>query len=130
VELALAVIGLVIGIISIIYAVKTNRDKAKLEKFTRLRYENFTATIEDAENNADSAYLHIEEVHRFLNGLKRSEELKAILDRAMWAQQDVAAAHRLLKRLKHDVVSLEKSMSGEEVTSHKLDSAESKQLKD
>jgi F0F1-type ATP synthase membrane subunit b/b' len=109
-SIALTIIGLLVGVLSLVYAVITNREKAKLEKIIQSRLLHIAESVEDAKDNTKLAHGHIDEVRRFLNGLKHSKEMNSILDRAAWAEADITAAHRMLKRLKCDVCSLQEEL--------------------
>jgi hypothetical protein len=109
-SLALTIISLLVGMLSLVYAVITNREKAKLEKIIQSRLLNVAESVEDAKNNTKLAHGHIDEIRRFLNGLKHSKEMNTTLDRVAWAEADITAAHRMLKRLKCDVDSLQEEL--------------------
>ena len=109
-NLALTIISLLVGALSLVYAVIANREKAKLEKIIQSRLLNITESVEDAKNNTKLAYGHIDEIRRFLNSLKRSKDMNTTLDHVAWAEADITAAHRMLKRLKRDVESLQEGL--------------------
>ncbi len=106
----LAIISFLVGVLSLVYAVITNREKAKLEKVIKMRLLNISESVEDVVNNAALAHTHIDATRKFLNDLKRSEGLKTILDRIAWAEADITAAHRMSKRLRRDVNSLQEGL--------------------
>jgi hypothetical protein len=107
---ALTIISFLVGVLSLIYAVITNREKAKLEKVVKMRLLNISESIRDVENNAALAHTHIDAIRRFLNDLKHTKGLKNILDRIAWAEADITTAHRMSKRLKCDVDSLQQGL--------------------
>ena len=110
----LTIVSILVGVISLIYAVITNREKAKLEKVIKMRLLNISESVRDVEDNAASAHTHIDATRRFLNDLEHSKALKTILDRIAWAEADITAAHRMSKRLKRDVDSLQDGLYFEE----------------
>jgi metal-dependent hydrolase (beta-lactamase superfamily II) len=107
---ALTIISFFVGVLSLVYAVITNREKAKLEKVIKMRLLNISESVEDVVNNAALAHTHIDATRQFLNDLERSKGLKTILDRIAWAEADITAAHRMSKRLKRDVDSLQEGL--------------------
>jgi hypothetical protein len=103
----LTIIGFLVGIVSLVYAVITNREKAKLEKVIKMRLLNIEESVEDLEKNTALAHTNIDTARQSINDLKHSKGMKEILDRIVWAEADITAAHRLSKRLKRDIESLD-----------------------
>jgi hypothetical protein len=110
---ALTIISFLVGVLSLVYAVITTREKAKLEQVIKMRLLNISESMEDVENNAALAHTHIDATRQFLNDLERSKGTKTILDRIAWAEADITAAHRISKRLKRDVDSLREGLFSE-----------------
>jgi hypothetical protein len=109
-ELFLSLFGLVLTVASIIYAFITNREKNKLQSLVKIRLEDMIKSIEAVRGNTKLAHTHIDHIRKFMNGLRRSDELKTMLDRVAWAEADITAAHRMLKRLRQDVASLQNGL--------------------
>lgn len=118
-ELTLAIVGLVLSVFSIGYAFKTTNDKKKLDKLIASRLDDFRESVKDAQKNSESAYKHTETIRRFLSGLRRTAELKEILDCATWAQQDTASTERILLRLENDIVTFNNGLSEESKATEK-----------
>ena len=110
----LTIISLLVGVLSLVYAMIANREKAKLEKVIKMRLLNISESVEDVENNAALAHKHIDATRQFLNNLERSKGLNTILDQIAWAEADITAAHRMSKRLKRDVDSLHEGLFSKE----------------
>jgi hypothetical protein len=111
-EIFLSIVGLVLTGASLIYAFVANREKSRLQKLIQIKLEDIVQGIEQVRGNTKLAHTHIDEIRRFLNGVRRSNELKTILDRAAWAEADITAAHHMLKRLRYDVTSLRNGLFG------------------
>lgn len=86
-NLALTIISLLVGVLSLVYATITNREKAKLEKVIQARLLNISESVGDAKNNTKLAHGHIDEIRRFLNDLKHSKEMNPTLDRVHGLKQ-------------------------------------------
>lgn len=129
-ELSLSIGGFVLTVASLIYAIITSREKAKLQKLVEVRLENMIESVKDIKDNTELAYRHTNEIRRFLNGVNQSDELKTMLDRATWAQGDITTAHRMLNRLKHDISSLQHTLFDTEIAQHRDDALESVGAKD
>ena len=106
----LTIISFLVGVLSLVYAVIANREKAKLEKVVKMRLLTISESVEDVEHNASLAHKHIDATRQFLNNLEHSRGLNTILDQIAWAEADVTAAHRMSKRLKRDVDSLHEGL--------------------
>lgn len=123
-ELSLALAGLVVTTASFIYAFIANREKSRLQRLIKIKLEDLTRGIDQVRGNTKLAHTHIDEIRRFLNGVRRSNELKAILDRAAWAEADITTAHRMLKRLSYDATSLRDGLFGTQESSLRPDKAD------
>lgn len=109
-EHALTIIGLALGVVSLIYAVVTNREKAKLERLFQVELEDVIASIDKVNKNTQLAYSHLDPIRRFLQKLAPSEELAAVLDHMAWLTGDVTAADRLIERMRNDVLALQSGL--------------------
>jgi len=108
--------GLAVGIVSLLYAVGTNRQKAQLQRLIRVAVADLERELRDVEDNIKKAHEHVDGVRRYLNTLKRSEELQSPLDLIAFAGMDVTAAHRILKNVRKNVTSFRiNSFKGEVV---------------
>ena len=111
-ESALAITGLALGVLSLIYAVVTNREKAKLERLIEVRLQDVVASIDKVNKNTQLAYSHLDPVRRFLQKLAPSDELATVLDQMTWLHGDVTAADRLIERMRNDVTALQSGLYG------------------
>src|ERR1043165_6822312 len=100
----LSLLSLVIGAFASLYAIKTNRDKARLAFVVETWLLNIASCVQDAEDNARLAHKNIEATRRGLNRLPHAGEMmQSTLDNVAWVEADITAVHRLLKRIRHEM---------------------------
>jgi len=98
--------GLAVGIVSLLYAIVVDRQKAHLRRLIRTVVADLERGLADVEDNVTLGLEHIDKVREFMNTLRRSEALPPQLDRVAWAEADVTSAHRILKNLRKNLASL------------------------
>jgi len=125
----ITIVSLFVGVLSLVYAVITNREKAKLEAVVENILLNISSNVQDIVDNAALAYIHIDATRRYLNALKHSRETKTILDRTAYALADITATHRMSKRLKTEVDSLREGLFLGENKSHYKESTDPNRIK-
>jgi hypothetical protein len=106
----LTIISLVLTVVSLAYAYKTNRDKDRLEKMLRISFERLQAGIDNAKANNKLAYDHLDGIRRFVQDLPPSPGRADILERITWLHGDVTAADRLLVAVRTDVDSVSRGL--------------------
>lgn len=113
--------GLALGLVSIVYAIVVDRQKANLKRLTRTVFADLKRGLIDVEDNITGGLENIEDVRIFLNTLERSEALMAKLDHACWACGDFTAAHRILKNQRMTLDSVSTELFGEGRTADTTD---------
>lgn len=103
--------GLAIGLVSLAYAFKTNRDKARLERLVHARFQRIEEQVDNANRNAKLAYDHLDDIRRFVQELPTSSTRNSILDHIAWLHGDVTATDRLLKQVRTDFKSVRDSLA-------------------
>ena len=69
-EIALSVIGAVVGIAGLIYAIMTNHAKAYLERLIRAELRGFAGNIDHIRNSAHGANEHLHYIRKFAANLE------------------------------------------------------------
>lgn len=103
IEIWLAIIGIAVSVsfsvVSLVYARATNREKERLEKYTRTHLDALVETIERTEKSAAWAHHHLESIHGEALNLDRSEGVNNILKFASFGKADSLSAERSIKDL-------------------------------
>jgi hypothetical protein len=102
----LTIFGLIVGVVSLGYAYKTNRDKARWEQLLQKSFDRLHASVDNAKANTKLAYDHLDGIRRFVQELAPSPERSAVLDEIAWLHGDVTSAERLLKAARADLDSV------------------------
>ncbi len=117
-EIALSVIGAVVGIAGLIYAIMTNHAKASLERLIRAELRGFAGNIDHIRNSAHGANEHLHYIRKFAANLDQGNFVTEIIARAHVGGNDAASAERMLQNLLNQVLTLQEGMFGtREVTS-------------
>ncbi|SYZ72228.1 hypothetical protein TRIP_C20343 [Candidatus Zixiibacteriota bacterium] len=111
-EIILAIMGVIIGLFSFLYALKTQREKRKFERLVKSNLAGLAGSIVMIRNNPALAHKNIDYILKHLDVIESTPELNRILNRLAWAQGDSAAAHRLLEVLLNDVLTLQEGLFG------------------
>ena len=126
-ELALAIIGTALGVVSLAHAIKTQRDKERLEKFIQAKLACIAGSLVLVRNNPALAHKNLDYVLNRIEAI-REDDLKAIVNHLAWAQGDSAAAHRLLGVVLLDVLSVQEGLFGTRVISTEVSEDEAPRL--
>ncbi len=119
INLLLAVIGIVIGIASLVYAVMTNRDKARLEKLVQAELRGLAGNIDEIRANPKWAYEHFKTIQAYALKLEeRSDSVNRIHEAALYGTGDALATERLLGNLLNQVLTLQDGLFGTKVIEH------------
>jgi hypothetical protein len=118
----LAIIGLVVGtgisVGSLIYAVKTNREKAKLETLVQTELAYIAGNIQVIRANPQWADRHFQAIRDKVLELEAGEQVQEIIKQAHDGARDVTAAERMLGNLLNEVLALQKGLFGTEEVHH------------
>lgn len=115
----LNLIGFVVGVLSaivtvasLVYAIKTNREKDALERLVQFRFQHLAWSIGRGKKLATLAYGHLDEIRHQLQRSPPSESLDSALDKITWLHGDVTSVDRLLEEIAHDIESTHYGMFG------------------
>jgi len=106
-ELFLTIIGVVLTVGSIMYAVRANIEKQKLEKLIQQSLQGLAGNICSIRANPSWADSHLKYVQKTALTLDRNEETNKILDHIHDAARDCVAAERMLGNLLNEVLTLQ-----------------------
>jgi len=115
---AVGVAGLVLAGYSHYRAVLVDRAKTKLEDIVSIRLSDIGRSVKDAQDNAGLAYDHFDLIRQYVSGQPSTKEQLEVIDHLSWAQADVVATHRMLKRLLSDVCSIYTAMYKKKLDLH------------
>ena len=110
--LLLAVAGVVVGLASLVFAIKTQQEKAKFERLVNCELAGIAGSILMIRDNPRLAHSNIDYILQRLEDLEGSPNVKEIVNHLAWAQGDSAATHRLLEVLLNNVLGLQEGLFG------------------
>ena len=111
-EVALAIIGTLVGLVSFVYAIMTQREKSRYERLVQATLAGIAGSIVMIQKNPRLAHANIDHILQRLEDIESSPGKKDIINYLAWAQGDSAAAHRLLEVLLNDVLTLQEGLFG------------------
>lgn len=115
-ENILAVIGIAIsslfGIVSLVYAFLTNRDKVRLEKLIQAELRGLAGNIKKIGDNTYAADKHFRTVQVHALKLERIDEVNAILGATQFGARDALAADHMIRNLLNQILTLQEGMFG------------------
>ena len=117
-QMFLTILGVALTIASLVYAFKTNREKAQLERLIKAKLAGIAGNINAIRPSATWADTHLIHINRHAMNLERGADVSAIIDNAQLGARDATAAARMLDNLLNEVLSLQKGLFGEAATAH------------
>ncbi len=118
VEMLLTIVGTVIGIAGLIYALMTTREKAKLEKLIKAELRGLAGNIDWIKTNAGWAGSHFRDIQKHCLNLDRNEHVNKILEHAHLGGDDSMSAERMMQNLFNNVLILQQGMFGTRIVIH------------
>ena len=113
------IVALIIGIIStgittasLTYAIKTNRDKNRVENLVKANLAGTAGSIELIRKNPHWADKHFKAISELAQSLSQEDIKRKLIEHAQAGARDVTAAERMLRILRNDILSLQKGMFG------------------
>ncbi len=107
-----AIAGVIITTASLVYAIKTNLEKRRLERFICESLAGVAGGIETIQQNPAWADLHFAEMRDKVAQMSPTEDTKDMLKHIMDGARDVCAATRSLEILLGDVVTIQRGLFG------------------
>ena len=106
------VLGITIGLTGVLYAILTNRQKAKMENMVRIHLSGIAGDIKEIRKSTDWCWRNFDSIQNNAVNLEESELKKKILKSAQHGMGDSAAAHRMLGSLLSYVMNTQEGMFG------------------
>jgi hypothetical protein len=100
----LSILSIGIGIAGMVYAVMTNREKAKIENLIRSELRGLAGNICKIRQSSAWAFWHFNNIQALVLKLSESEEKKEILKLTQLGHGDAAASDRMLTNLLNEVL--------------------------
>jgi hypothetical protein len=116
--IAIGVIGSLIGVISLIYAYKTNREKERFEELVRDKLAGIAGNIWYSHKSADLSDKNFFKARDEAYKLDESDKKQNVLKHIHNGARDAVATKRMLLNLLGEVLSLQKGMFGTEKIAH------------
>ena len=112
------IVGSVIGVAGLIYAVMTNRAKARTERLIKEELRGLSGNIDKIRDSASWAGGHLLLIHKSALNLDRNDDVNEVLTHAQVGGRDAKAAERLLDNLLNQVLTLRVGMFGTKIIEH------------
>lgn len=113
------IVSLIIGIVStaitaavLTYAIKTNRDRERVESLIKAKLASTAGSVELIRKNPHWADKHFKIISELAQQVVQENVRKMLTARAQADARDVTAAERMLRILRNDILSLQKGMFG------------------
>ena len=114
----IAVIGTIASVVSVVYAIMTNREKARLEKLIQAELRGFAGNIDQICGSPGWANRHFEAIQEHALKLERNQDVHEILRNAQQGVGDSVAAERMIRNLLNQVLTLQEGMFGTRDRTH------------
>jgi hypothetical protein len=117
-QTVLSILGTALTLASLVYAIKTGREKVRLERLVKAKLAGLAGNINAIRPSAAWADRHLININRHALNLERGPDMSAILDSAQLGARDATAATRMLDNLLNEVLSLQDGLFGERLVTH------------
>ncbi len=114
----ISIIGTIITTASLVYAIKTNKEKEKFESLVRDKLAGIAGNIWKARQSAGWSDKNYTRVRDEAFKLDDSNEKTKLLEHVHNGARDAIAAERMLSNLLGEVLSVQKGMFGTETVAH------------
>jgi hypothetical protein len=105
-------ISIGIGFAGVLYAILTNRQKAKMENMVRIHLSGIAGNIKAIRKSTGWSWTHFGKIQNIAVNLESSEVRETILKSAQLGTGDSAAADRMLENLLNNVTNIQEGMFG------------------
>jgi len=118
VQMFFTILGVALTVASLVYAAKTDREKAHLERLIKAELAGIAGNINAIRPSATWADTHLITINRHAIKLAPGEDVSTIIDSAQLGARDATAAARMLDNLLNQVLSLQKGLFGDAAVAH------------
>lgn len=105
-------ISIGIGLVGVLYAILTNRQKTKMENMVRIHLSGIAGNIKAIRKSTEWSWTHFDKIQNIALNLESSEVRETILKSAQLGTGDSAAADRMLENLLNNVMNIQEGMFG------------------
>jgi len=117
-EILLTIIGTVITVASLVYAIKTNREKQRFEMLVRDKLAGIAGNVWYSKRSADLSDKNFTKARNAAYELDESDKKQYVLKHIHNGARDAVAAKRMLLNLLGEVLSMQKGMFGTDKIAH------------
>jgi hypothetical protein len=114
----ISIFGAIITTASLVYAIKTNREKTKFENLVRDKLAGIAGNVWKAKQSSEWSDKNFTRARDEVQKLPESMEKMKILEHIHNGARDSVASARMLSNLLGEVVSMQKGMFGTETIAH------------
>lgn len=111
-SLFISIIGTGITTAALVYAIKTNCDRKRVESLVKAKLASTAGSVELIRKNPHWADKHFKAISELAQNVSQENIRKDLTKRAQAGARDVAAAERMLRILRNDILSQQKGMFG------------------
>ena len=105
-DLILTGVGTAVTVGSFVYAVKTNREKAKLERLVWGQWKGIDNNVNQVREVASKASMQMSSVVEKMEKLEDSEDLRSLRKAVILARKDASNSAHMIKLLVQQVLAL------------------------
>ncbi|HLG14099.1 MAG TPA: hypothetical protein VJH03_06145 [Blastocatellia bacterium] len=117
-EILLTIAGTLITTASLVYAIKTNREKQRFERLVRDKLAGIAGNVWFSERSADLSDKNLTRARDAAFALEESDNKQNVLKHIHNGARDAVAAKRMLLNLLGEVLSMQKGMFGTDKIAH------------
>jgi kynureninase len=117
-EILLSILGTLITTASLVYAIKTNREKQRFERLVRDKLAGIAGNVWHSQVSADLSDRNFTKARDAAHELEESEKKQKVLKHIHNGARDAVAAKRMLSNLLCEVLSMQKGMFDTEKILH------------
>lgn len=117
-EILLSIVATLITTASLVYAIKTNREKKKFERLVRDKLAGIAGNVWYSQKSADLSDKNFTRARDAAYELEESDRKQNVLKHIHNGARDAVAAKRMLSNLLGEVLSMQKGMFGTDKIAH------------
>jgi hypothetical protein len=114
----LSIVGTLITTASLVYAIKTNKEKQKLERLVRDKLAGIAGNVWYSQQSADMSDKNFTRAREAAYELEETDKKQNVLRHIHNGARDAVAAKRMLSNLLCEVLSMQKGMFGTDTIAH------------
>jgi hypothetical protein len=109
-EILLSALGVIITTGSLVYAIKTAKEKKERDRLVREKLAGIAGNIAFIRKSAQFADTHFSKISNYAQEMDRSDDVKGIVGESHKGARDAVAATRMLANLLGDVLALQRGL--------------------